>query len=78
MIHVKRVSLIRAIVYWLKFVEPDRHQRVMTTDRPIQEAGQPQQPQPSVGRDNDLIAMQLRDAADLVRAQGANPFRAGA
>ena len=50
----------------------------MTTDRPIQEVGQPQQPQPSVSRDNDLIAMQLREGADLLQAQGANPFRAGA
>ena len=50
----------------------------MMTDRPIQEAGQPQQRQPSLSRDNDLIAMQLREGADLLQAQGANPFRAGA
>ena len=47
----------------------------MATDRPTQEAGQPQ---PSLNGDNDLIAIQLRDAADLLQAQGANPFRAGA
>lgn len=50
----------------------------MTTDRPNQEAGQPQMVRPNLGRDNALIALQLREAADLLLAQGANRFRAGA
>lgn len=50
----------------------------MTTDRSKQEAEQSQKDRPSLGRDNELIAVQLRDAADLLLAQGANRFRAGA
>jgi hypothetical protein len=50
----------------------------MTTGRPQQEMGPAQALDPATRGENEPIALQLREAADLLQAQGANPFRAGA
>ena len=57
-------------------IEPDI--RVVANNRANHGIRQPQNAMPGVSRDNELIALQLREAADLLLAQGANRFRAGA